>query len=122
MLIAWKDEYDTGHPLIDYDHRTGERKEGSYFAIWNFMRKGAAGLVAMLTGILLQWAGFEPNVDQSEGTLTTIRVLYTVLPAVMISLGALVFLFRFDLTEEAHARVRAALDARESAAAQEPAP
>ncbi len=21
MLIAWKDEYDTGHPLIDYDHR-----------------------------------------------------------------------------------------------------
>ena len=109
--------------VVDCDEfETGERKEGSYFAIWNFMRKGAAGLVAMLTGILLQWAGFEPNVDQSEGTLTTIRVLYTVLPAVMISLGALVFLFRFDLTEEAHARVRAALDARESAAAQEPAP
>ena len=32
----------------------------------------------------------------------------------MLSLGALVFLFRFDLTEKAHARVRAALDARES--------
>ena len=104
--------------VVDCDeYETGERKEGSYFAIWNFIRKGAAGVVAVLTGILLQWAGFEPNVEQSEGTLTTIRVLYTVLPAVMLTLGALVFLFRFDLTVEAHARVRAALDAREAAAA-----
>ncbi len=103
--------------VVDFDeYETGERKEGSYFAIWNFIRKGAAGLVAALTGILLQWAGFEPNVAQSEGTLMTIRVLYTVLPAVMLSLGALVFLFRFDLTEAAHARVRARLDAREAAA------
>ena len=104
--------------VVDFDeHETGERKEGSYFAIWNFIRKGAAGVVAALTGILLQWAGFEPNVAQSEGTLMTIRVLYTVLPAVMISVGALVFLLRFDLTEDAHARVRAKLDAREAAAA-----
>ena len=104
--------------VVDFDeYETGERKEGSYFAIWNFIRKGAAGLVAALTGILLQWAGFEPNVEQSEGTLMTIRVLYTVLPAVMISVGALVFLLRFDLTEEAHASVRAKLDAREAAAA-----
>ena len=103
--------------VVDFDeYETGERKEGSYFAIWNFIRKGAAGLVAALTGILLQWAGFEPNVAQSEGTLMTIRVLYTVLPAVMISAGALVFLLRFDLTEAAHARVRARLDAREAAA------
>ena len=35
----------------------------------------------------------------------------------MISVGALVFLLRFDLTEDAHARVRAKLDAREAAAA-----
>ena len=104
--------------VVDCDEfETGERKEGSYFAIWNFVRKGAAGLVAALTGILLQWAGFEPNVEQSEGTLMTIRVLYTVLPAVMLTLGALVFLFRFDLTEEEHARIRARLDAREAAAA-----
>ena len=104
--------------VVDFDeYETGERKEGSYFAIWNFIRKGAAGLVAALTGILLQWAGFEPNVAQSEGTLMTIRVLYTVLPAVMISVGALVFLLRFDLTEDAHASVRAKLDAREAAAA-----
>ena len=103
--------------VVDCDEfETGERKEGSYFAIWNFMRKAAAGIVAAITGILLQWAGFEPNVEQTEGTLTTIRVLYTVLPAVMITAGALVFLFKFDLTEEAHAKIRAQLDAREASA------
>lgn len=104
--------------VVDCDeHETGERKEGTYFAFWNFIRKGAAGITAVLTGVLLQAAGFVPNMEQSEATLMTIRVIYTVFPAVSLTIGALVFYYRFDLTEEEHARIRAELDTRQQAAA-----
>ncbi|MEJ2133589.1 MAG: MFS transporter, partial [Gammaproteobacteria bacterium] len=37
--------------VIDYDeYRTGERKEGSYFAAWNFVHKSATGVMALITG------------------------------------------------------------------------
>ncbi|MCY3793202.1 MAG: MFS transporter, partial [Gammaproteobacteria bacterium] len=99
--------------VVDCDELdTGERKEGTYFAFWNFIRKVAAGVTAVLTGLLLQAAGFVPNVEQSETTLMTIRLTYTVFPAVSLLVGALIFFFRFDLTETEHRRVRTELDAR----------
>ena len=46
--------------VVDYDeYLTGERKEGAYLAVWNFVRKAAAGVSAMLTGFVLQIVGFE---------------------------------------------------------------
>jgi len=99
--------------VVDSDElETGERKEGAYFAFWNFVRKCAAGITAVLTGLLLQAAGFVPNLEQSETTLLTIRLMYTVFPAVTLLVGGLIFFFRFDLTESEHARVRTELDRR----------
>jgi Na+/melibiose symporter-like transporter len=41
--------------IIDYDeYVTGERKEGSYFAAWNFVYKCATGVMVILTGYVLQ--------------------------------------------------------------------
>ena len=55
--------------VIDFDERaTGERKEGTYFAVWAFVRKSAFGVATMLTGLLLGLIGYEPNVEQSEAT------------------------------------------------------
>jgi Na+/melibiose symporter-like transporter len=96
--------------VIDYDeHATGERKEGTYFAVWNFTRKCAAGIMGLLTGLVLQLVGFEPNVDQGEGVLFAIRALAGLFPAGAYLVGALLFR-RFALTEAEHARVRADLD------------
>jgi GPH family glycoside/pentoside/hexuronide:cation symporter len=98
--------------VIDYDElQTGERKEGVYFAVWNLAEKSAMGIGAAVVGFLLAASGFEPNVEQSESSLLAIRAMESVIPAAGFLAGTLVFL-RFRLTREAHARVRAELDAR----------
>jgi len=98
--------------VIDYDEMvTGERKEGSYFAAWNFVYKGATGVMLLLTGFVLQLSGFVPNQEQAMTVQLSIVTLYGLFPLVCYSIGA--FLFRkFELDETEHARIRAALDAR----------
>ena len=101
--------------VIDYDEdRTGERKEGSYFAAWNFVYKSAAGVMLMLTGFVLQWSGFVPNQEQTLSTQVWMVGLYGLFPLVCYSVGAYLF-SRFSLDENAYAEIRARLDAREAA-------
>jgi len=101
--------------VVDYDeYLTGERKEGAYVAIWNLIRKGAAGVTAMATGIALQWVGYEPNVEQSENTKTAMLVLIGLLPAGCYAVGALIF-SRFSFNEAEHAEVVAILNERKAA-------
>jgi GPH family glycoside/pentoside/hexuronide:cation symporter len=98
--------------VIDYDElRTGERKEGAYFAVWNFVRKSAAGVATMLSGLLLAGVGFEPNAVQSETTRLGLQVLFSFVPGVCYVAGTLAFL-GFRLDEAAHTAIRRALDAR----------
>jgi GPH family glycoside/pentoside/hexuronide:cation symporter len=98
--------------VIDYDEYTsGQRKEGAYFAAWNFVFKTATGVTLMLTGFVLQYAGFVPNAEQTETARFWILALYSIFPFVCYGLGALLFT-RFSLGEEEHQRIRAELDAR----------
>jgi len=102
--------------VIDWDElRTGERKEGAYFATWNFVQKSAGGVVAMLAGVALQLVGFEPNAEQSEDAKFTIRALLSLLPCSFYAAGIAIF-WRFRLDEAEHVRIRAALDARRGGA------
>ncbi len=98
--------------VIDWDeHRTGQRKEGVYFAAWNFVRKAAFGIVAMLAGTTLTLIGFVPNQPQSEETLFALRTLFGIFPGASFVIGTLLFL-RFGLNEREHTEIRAALDRR----------
>jgi GPH family glycoside/pentoside/hexuronide:cation symporter len=98
--------------VIDFDeYRTGQRKEGAYFAVWNFVRKGATGIAAMFTGFALQASGFQPNAEQTDAARWTILAFYGGLPAVCYLIGTLLFA-RFSLDQTEHARIRAELDAR----------
>lgn len=98
--------------VIDYDeYQTGERKEGSYFAAWNFVYKSAFGVMLLLTGYVLEFAGFQPNQDQSMETQIAIVALYGLFPLVCYAVGAYLF-SRFELDEKAYAKIRAELDAR----------
>lgn len=99
--------------VIDWDElRTGERKEGVYFAVWNFVRKAAHGLTAAGAGVLLAALGYEPNAEQTETTRLGLRMLFGLVPAAVFATGTLLFL-RFRLTQETHAEIRSALDERE---------
>ncbi len=103
--------------VIDYDeYRTGQRKEGTYYAVWNLVRKGAGSFTALATGAVLQLTGFEPNVAQTEAAQTGLRTLVSLLPAACYVVGAVLFT-RFALVEAEHRRIRAALESRQSAGA-----
>lgn len=100
--------------VIDYDeHRTGQRKEGVYFASWNLAVKTGGGLAIVLSGFALEAAGFRPNVEQTPTALLGIRVLFAGLPGVFYLIAALLML-RFTLTEQVHLEIRAGLDAQRS--------
>jgi GPH family glycoside/pentoside/hexuronide:cation symporter len=99
--------------VIDFDeYQTGERKEGSYYAAFTFLEKTSSGIMAMIAGLMLQWVGFEPNMEQTEDTKLAIRTLMGTVPLVSFGVGAAIF-WGFRLTEEEHARIRAELDARQ---------
>ena len=98
--------------IIDYDEfTTGERKEGSYFAVWNFVYKCATGVMVILTGYVLQFSGFIPNQEQTMKVMLAIVFLYGMFPLVCYLLGAWLF-SRFTLGEEEYVRIRLELDRR----------
>jgi GPH family glycoside/pentoside/hexuronide:cation symporter len=98
--------------VIDYDElTTGDRKEGAYLAVWNLIRKCSASLCALITGLVLQYAGFEPNAVQSEETVSAIRAIFGLLPAVCYLAGGLLFT-RFKFNEAEHQATRAAIERR----------
>ncbi len=102
--------------VIDYDeYVTGERKEGSYFAAWNFVYKSALGVMLLLTGFVLQFSGFEPNQEQTMTVKISMVTLYSLFPLVCYTIGAIIF-SRFKLDETAYIDIRAELDRRKGAA------
>ena len=102
--------------VIDYDeYKTGERKEGSYFAVWNFTYKSALGFMLLLTGFVLEAAGFIPNQPQTMTVQVAMVTLYGALPLVCYVIGALLF-SRFKLNEHEYSLIRAELDRRATVA------
>ena len=102
--------------VIDYDeHLTGERKEGAYFSAWNFVQKSALGVMLLLTGFVLDFSGFIPNVEQTMTVKVSMVTLYGLFPLVCYAIGAFLFM-RFKLDEQAHGEIRAALDAKAAGA------
>ena len=96
--------------IIDFDElRTGERKEGAYFAAWNFVYKSSTGVMIMLTGFVLQIAGFMPNQPQTFGVQVSIIALFGLFPLACYMAGAWLFT-RFSLDEAEYARIREQLD------------
>jgi GPH family glycoside/pentoside/hexuronide:cation symporter len=102
--------------VIDADElATGERKEGAYYSAYTFLFKSSSGVMAMITGLALAWVGYEANApQQSEATRLAIRSLNGLVPLASFAIGA-VILASFGLSEEAHASIRAQLDAKRRA-------
>jgi GPH family glycoside/pentoside/hexuronide:cation symporter len=75
--------------VIDGDaRRTGERKEGTYFASWNFAAKASAGAAVILSGVVLQAVAFEPNAVQQPLARAGILILFGGFPCAFYLLAA----------------------------------
>ncbi len=98
--------------VIDYDESvSGERKEGSYAAAHGFVLKAANALIILTTGLVLQFSGFEPNVEQTATASLAISGLFAGLPCAAFIIGGFL-LSRFRLDADEHQRIRTALDTR----------
>jgi len=98
--------------VIDWDEaRTGERKEGTYFALWNFATKSGAAVAVAMAGLALQWAGFRANVEQTPEVASAIRTLFAGLPCLLYGIAAVLVLY-YRLDEREHGALRTAIAER----------
>ncbi|BFI99374.1 MULTISPECIES: glycoside-pentoside-hexuronide (GPH):cation symporter [Priestia] len=99
--------------IIDYgEWKTGERKEGTTYSLFNFSRKLAQSLSGFLSGIGLGLVGYIPNVAQKAGTLVGIKSLLLLYPAIALSIAAVIIGFMYKLTDKKHAEIVQDIHAR----------
>jgi GPH family glycoside/pentoside/hexuronide:cation symporter len=100
--------------VIDYDELlTGERREGQYIGLWSLAKKLSAALGVGLSLSLLSYAGYTPNVEQSETVRMTLRVLYALIPSLFNLLGLGIALF-YPIHSKAHQEILAAIQKRKA--------
>ena len=91
----------------------GERREGMFGAVMGFMMKMIGSLVPILAGAVLLLAGFDPALEykQEAATILNMRLMYSFIPAGML-VFALALLWRYPLTREKVAEIKAEIDRR----------
>jgi GPH family glycoside/pentoside/hexuronide:cation symporter len=106
--------------IIEYDEvKTGQRREGSYYAFASFFQKlatGAAiwamGQALALTDYLTPESGAPPPTQPAEA-VQAIRIFMGPVPIVLLAL-AILFAWRYPISRERHRALRDELAARET--------
>jgi sugar (glycoside-pentoside-hexuronide) transporter len=100
-----------GEVVDEDDLETGERREGTYYGLFMFVRKLAGSIAVWLALTLLGVLGYQSDQPPNDATLTAIRWLTSLAPAAFLVLAA--WLARgYQLTRARHAEIRAALERR----------
>jgi GPH family glycoside/pentoside/hexuronide:cation symporter len=95
---------------------TGIRREGIYFAVYNWWWKVAVSIATVISGYLQRLIGFvEGAPTQSEATLLNLRIWEIGLPP-LLCLVSVWLLARYPLTEARAYEVKALLEQRKAAA------
>lgn len=98
--------------VIDYEEwRSGRRREGEIIGVWLVARKFAAAVGVGLALPLLDFAGYVPNVEQSETVRWTLSALYALAPA-LLTLAGLALALAYPIDRRRHAAILAAIAAR----------
>lgn len=98
--------------IIDMDElETNERREGMFSAINSWTVKMATSVAIVTTGFILNLSGFDSSLGsvQPEGTVTIIRICYTLIPAVVL-LAGFILMYYYPLTEDRAYEIRAELE------------
>lgn len=84
--------------------KTGERNEGLLYGVNTFILKLATSVGAIAVGIGLQMSNYVPNIEQTEGSLMGIRLLTSIMPAVLSIIGVVILAF-YPINEKMHAQM-----------------
>jgi GPH family glycoside/pentoside/hexuronide:cation symporter len=94
--------------------QTGDRREGVYFAVYNWWWKVGVSIASILSGYLLKVTGFIEGLGtQTESTMFWIRAFEIGLPS-LLCLGGIGLLLGYPLTEARAYEVKALLDERKA--------
>lgn len=93
--------------------RNGDRREGSFNAIFSWLNKAAMSLAYGLAGVIVVACGFAiaKKADQSPEVFFNMRVCFAVLPTVFLVPG-LILLWRYPLSYSRMTEIRAELEKR----------
>jgi len=98
--------------VIEIDEAaTGERREGIYYGMWNFITKFANAFAIAAAGWMLTGFGYVPDIPQSDFTLLGIRILFCLVPVAMFIL-TMPLLIKYPITRETHTKLVAELRAK----------
>jgi GPH family glycoside/pentoside/hexuronide:cation symporter len=97
----------------DYDELiTGLRREGMYGAIYSFIFKAGVAAVLAVSGLLVNWAGFDQKLPlQSADTVFWMRVLFAIIPAFFIMVSFAI-IWHYPLDAKRMHEVRLELNSR----------
>ena len=94
--------------VVEYDQvRSGQRREGSYYAFASFFQKLATGVALWGMGQALALTGYltpdpsGPLPVQPPAAITAIRIFTGPIPAVLLFLAVL-FAWKYPITRESH--------------------
>ncbi|WP_368251114.1 glycoside-pentoside-hexuronide (GPH):cation symporter [Enterococcus sp. 2201sp1_2201st1_B8_2201SCRN_220225] len=92
--------------VIDYgEWHTGIRKEGITYAAFNFSRKLAQSLAAIISAGILGLTGYIANAHQSAATLTGIKGAMTLYPAFALAMAAVIIFFLYGLSDDKYRKI-----------------
>jgi GPH family glycoside/pentoside/hexuronide:cation symporter len=100
--------------VIDYDELlTGQRREGQYIGLWSIAKKFAAAIGVGAGLSILGYAGYEPNVAQTQQVQLTLRTLYALVPSACNIIAFLIVL-AYPISSRVHEQIRNAIAERQA--------
>jgi GPH family glycoside/pentoside/hexuronide:cation symporter len=97
--------------VIDLDElHTGQRREGIFYGFVVQLTKIGVAITLFLVGKSLDWSGFiatnaqQPLPIQPDSALWTIRLMMSLLPAVIL-IGGLILTYLYPITKTKHEEI-----------------
>lgn len=105
---------------IDYNEMiTGKRTEGSIYGTFNLTRRIGQTVGNSAAVLALGWIGYQAGVaTQTAGTLTGIKALVVLIPAIFILGSWIAFRFVWNITPDVRAKMAAFKSGKETPAAE----
>ncbi|MEM7680803.1 MAG: MFS transporter [Planctomycetota bacterium] len=99
--------------LCDVDElKTGQRREGMYWAVFNWIQKTAIGIALLFSGVILDIVGYDADAEiQSDSAIFNMRLAYLLVVCGGVAVAALITAF-IPITQKRMEAVRAELEAR----------
>ena len=96
--------------VVEYDElKTGQRQEGLYYGMWNFITKFTNAFGIAVAGWSLALFGYVANIEQTSHALFGIRLFFGPVSAIVIII-ALPLLIWYPITRKSHLKLLAELE------------